>query len=49
LTRARRKLVVIGDGATLGINDFYQAFIEYAQQVGGYRSIWQEEWPDASV
>jgi ATP-dependent RNA/DNA helicase IGHMBP2 len=40
MTRARKKLVVIGDSATLGGFLFYGDFIAYAEQVGGYRSAW---------
>lgn len=38
MTRARRKLVVVGDSATLGGDAFYAAFIEYCEQHGVYRS-----------
>ena len=41
LTRARKKLVVIGDSATLGQHPFYQAFLEYAEKIGAYRSAWE--------
>lgn len=40
MTRARKKLVVIGDSATLGSFPFYADFITYAEQVGGYQSAW---------
>ncbi len=40
MTRARKKLVVIGDSATLGSFPFYGDFIAYAEQVGGYQSAW---------
>lgn len=43
LTRARRKLVVIGDSATLGIDEFYRQFFEYVESIGGYHTIWEEE------
>ena len=42
LTRARRKLIVIGDSATLGHSDFFQALMSYFEQVGGYGSVWSE-------
>ncbi len=42
LTRARRKLIVIGDSATLGGNAFYHALLEYFEQIGAYRSVWEE-------
>lgn len=42
MTRARRKLVVIGDSATLSSIPFYKDFIEYAETIGAYRSSWEE-------
>jgi superfamily I DNA and/or RNA helicase len=42
LTRARRKLVVVGDSATVSSIPFYRHFIEYAESVGAYRSVWEE-------
>ena len=41
MTRARKKLVVIGDSATLGQHSFYADFIEYAEKKGGYVSAWE--------
>lgn len=41
LTRARKKLVVIGDSGTLGQNSFYQHFLDYIDQIGAYRSAWE--------
>ncbi|MEL7499329.1 MAG: AAA domain-containing protein [Planctomycetota bacterium] len=43
LTRARRKLVVIGDSGTLGIDPFYQSFLEYIDNNGTYRTVWEFE------
>jgi len=42
ITRAKRKLIVIGDSATLGGNDFFQKLLEYFQNHGQYRSVFQE-------
>jgi len=42
LTRARRKLLVIGDSATLGIDEFYREFFEYVESLGGYHTVWEE-------
>ena len=42
LTRARRKLIVIGDSATLGVNDFYKSFFEYVESIDAYHSVWEE-------
>lgn len=41
MTRARKKLVVVGDSATLAQHPFYADFIDYAQQIGGYLSAWE--------
>ena len=42
LTRARRKLIVIGDSATLGGNEFFATMLEYFESIGAYRSVWEE-------
>ncbi len=42
LTRARRKLLVIGDSATLGGHEFYRALLEYIESIEGYHSAWEE-------
>ena len=41
LTRAKRKLIVIGDSATLGNDRFYQDFLDYVEKEGSYRSGWE--------
>src|SRR6185312_9167525 len=41
LTRARKKLVVIGDSATLGNHPFYNRFLEYCEAKGKYISAWE--------
>ncbi|MGB3182638.1 MAG: AAA domain-containing protein [Cyclobacteriaceae bacterium] len=41
LTRAKKRLVVMGDSATLGTHDFYTAFIDYAQETGSYQSAFK--------
>jgi hypothetical protein len=43
LTRARRKLVVVGDSATLSAHPFYQALCTYFQEIGAYHSVWEED------
>jgi len=40
MTRARRKLVVIGDSGTLASIKFYKKFIQYAEKIGGSESVW---------
>ncbi len=42
LTRARRKLLVIGDSATIGGQAFYRRWLEYCEAFGSYRSVWDE-------
>ena len=41
LTRARKKLVVIGDGATIARHPFYEGFLKYVQAIGAWRSAWE--------
>jgi superfamily I DNA and/or RNA helicase len=41
MTRARRKLIVIGDSAILASLPFYKAFIDYADSVGAYKTAWE--------
>jgi ATP-dependent RNA/DNA helicase IGHMBP2 len=41
MTRARKKLVVIGDSATIGQDKFYEAFLTYVEEQGTYRSAWE--------
>jgi len=42
LTRARRKLIVVGDSATITAHPFYQRLVAYFDDSGAYRSIWEE-------
>src|SRR5205807_5086314 len=42
LTRARRKLVVVGDSATLAVDPFYTRLFEYFEQVGAYHTVWED-------
>jgi predicted DNA helicase len=41
MTRARKKLVVIGDSATLSYLKFYADFISYAEKANAYQSAWE--------
>ena len=41
MTRARKKLVVIGDSATVGQDKFYADFLEYVEKEGSYRTAWE--------
>ena len=42
MTRARRKLIVVGDSATLGGNEFYRSMLDYFGDNQAYRSVWEE-------
>jgi superfamily I DNA and/or RNA helicase len=44
LTRARRKLIVIGDSATLSGHEFYAKMIAYFESIGSYQSIWESNY-----
>lgn len=41
LTRAKEQLFVIGDSSTIGQDPFYSLFLEYMDEIGGYRSAWE--------
>jgi superfamily I DNA and/or RNA helicase len=41
ITRARKKLIVLGDSATIGSSPFYKSFLEYCETNGLYRSAWE--------
>jgi superfamily I DNA and/or RNA helicase len=41
LTRAREKLIVIGDSGTLANHSFYRDFMTYAEEIGAYVSAWE--------
>lgn len=40
LTRARKKLVIVGDSATVGQHDFYAKLLDYVGENGKYDSAW---------
>ena len=40
MTRARMKLVVVGDSATIGADSFYSAFIDYCDKADSYQKAW---------
>ncbi|NMB89634.1 MAG: DNA-binding protein, partial [Chloroflexi bacterium] len=42
LTRARRKLIVIGDSATVTVHPFYRRMVDYFEARGAYHSVWEE-------
>lgn len=42
LTRARRKLIVVGDTATVATHEFYGRMIEHFERHGGYGTVWEQ-------
>ena len=42
LTRARRKLIIIGDSATITADEFFGEMLAWVEEVGGYKSVWEE-------
>ncbi len=43
MTRARRKLLLVGDSATLSAHPFYRRMIEYFESCNAYRTVWEED------
>ena len=43
MTRAKRKLVMIGDSATLSNHPFFEELLRYVESVQGYRSAWEDK------
>jgi superfamily I DNA and/or RNA helicase len=41
MTRARKKLIIVGDSATLANLAFYADFITYSEQLDAYQSAWE--------
>ncbi len=41
ITRAKKKLVIIGDSSTLANHPFYKDFIDYAERINAYASAWE--------
>lgn len=41
MTRARKKLVIVGNSATLSRLPFYADFVAYAEQIEAYKSAWE--------
>jgi superfamily I DNA and/or RNA helicase len=41
LTRAKRKLILVGDSATLGANEFFKSLLGWIEQNGSYRTAWE--------
>lgn len=43
ITRAKERLFIIGDSATIGADAFYNAFLTYIEKYGSYRTVWEFE------
>lgn len=41
MTRAKMKLIIIGDSATIANDRFYERMINYIEKEGSYRSAWE--------
>lgn len=41
MTRAKKKLIIVGDSATIGNHRFYQDFLAYCDEHGTYQSAWE--------
>ncbi|GAB5417226.1 MAG: AAA domain-containing protein [Crocinitomicaceae bacterium] len=41
ITRAKERLYIVGDSATIGQDKFYGQFLEFVESVGGYKSAWE--------
>lgn len=41
MTRAKKKLVIIGDSATLGNDKFYSDLLSFAESINAYRTAWE--------
>lgn len=41
LTRAKKKLYVVGDSSTIGADDFYSKMLDYFEEIGAYHSVFE--------
>lgn len=41
MTRARKKLVIVGDSSTICTDPFYDRLLDYVNEIGGYRSAFE--------
>ncbi len=41
MTRAKHHLLMIGDGATVGQDAFFESLLSQAESQGAYRSAWE--------
>ena len=41
MTRARRKLLIVGDSSTLSAHPFFKELLAYVKRIGAYRTAWE--------
>jgi superfamily I DNA and/or RNA helicase len=41
MTRARRKLLLVGDSSTLSAHPFFKELLSFVDRIGGYRTAWE--------
>lgn len=41
MTRARKKLYIIGDSATIGVDNFYSGMLDYFEEIDAYHSVFE--------
>lgn len=41
MTRARRKLLLVGDSSTLSAHPFFKELLVFVERIGGYRTAWE--------
>ncbi|NGM72235.1 AAA domain-containing protein [Sphingobacterium sp. SGL-16] len=41
MTRAKKKLIVIGDSGTVGQHSFYKGMLDYVTELNNYHSVWE--------
>jgi superfamily I DNA and/or RNA helicase len=41
ITRAKEKLFVVGDSATIGQDPFFNEFLSYVEKNGNYLTVWE--------
>ncbi len=41
ITRAKEKLILVGDSSTLAHDKFYEKLFDYIESINGYRSAWE--------
>jgi superfamily I DNA and/or RNA helicase len=41
MTRARRKLLLVGDSSTLSVHPFFKDLLAFVDRIGGYRTAWE--------